>query len=204
MQQLDLGPERPGFFTHLPFLVLNSQNNVPDPIHRCVVINSEVLCSEVPLPGMVDTSLPAFDPERTNRERISAGTGPGTCGATCHAPYINPLGFAFENFDGLGRLRETDNGKAIDTRSIYPFKEGSREFGGATELMQIMAEGEQAHACYSKHLATFALQRELSSEDRGLVDALMQESRAGASTKELLLSLVSSPAFTTRVDGGVQ
>lgn len=204
MQELDLGPERPGFFTQLPFLVQNSQNLVPDPIHRGVTLNLDVLCSEVPLPGMVETKLPPFDPAQTNRERVSAGTGPGTCGATCHAPYINPLGFAFENFDGLGRLRETDNGKTIDTRAEYPFKEGSREFSGAPELMQIISEGEQAHACYSKHLASFVLQRELSSSDSDLVDALMLESHSGASIKELLQTLVSSEAFTTRVDGGVQ
>jgi hypothetical protein len=204
MQEMELGPDRPGFFTQLPFLIVNSQNLLPDPIHRGVTLNLDVLCAEIPLPGMVDTTLPAFEAGQSNRQRITAGTGPGTCGAGCHAPYINPLGFAFENFDGLGRLRDTDNGNPIDAQAQYPFKEGTKEFTGAPELMQIMADSEQSHACYSKHLAGFALQRELTNEDQALVDALMTESRAGASVKELLLALVSNPAFTTRAVGGVQ
>jgi hypothetical protein len=70
--------------------------------------------------------------------------------------------------------------------------------------MQIMAEGTQAHACYAKHLMTFALQRELTEEDRAGVDALAAESKAGASMKELLSALVTSPSFTTRSTGGAQ
>jgi hypothetical protein len=202
MQEMDLGPDRPGFFTHLPFLVLNSQNLLPDPIHRGVTLNLDVLCAEIPLPGMVDTTLPAFEPGQTNRQRITAGSGPETCGATCHAPYINPLGFAFENFDGMGRLRDTDNGNPVDTVAQYPFKEGTKVFSGAPELMQIMAEGEQAHACYAKNLASFALQRELTGDDQAMVDALTAESRGGASVKDLLMALVASPGFVTRVEGG--
>ena len=39
------------------------------------------------------------------------------CGGGCHDAYINPLGFAFENFDGMGRVRSTDNDKPVDTSS---------------------------------------------------------------------------------------
>ena len=37
----------------------------------------------------------------TNRERVEATTGPGTCGQGCHSTVINPPGFAFESFDEL-------------------------------------------------------------------------------------------------------
>jgi hypothetical protein len=141
---------------------------------------------------------------QTNRERVTATSGPNTCGATCHAPYINPLGFAFESYDGMGRLRDTDNGKPIDTKSAYPFVEGRQEFDGPKSLMAIMAAGEQAHSCYAKHLATFALQRDLSEDDRTEIDALTAESRTGASVKTMLLSLVTNPAFITRQVGGTQ
>lgn len=200
--EVDLGPDRPGFFTHLPFLVLNAVNLTPDSIHRGVAINSEVLCGEIPPPPDGNVTLtPAVDGQ-TNRERITATSGLGTCGQSCHAPYINPLGFAFENFDGLGRLRDTDNGHPVDTTSAYPFTEGRKEFSGASQLMQIMAEGEQAHACYTKHLATFALQRDLTDEDKPVVNALAAESRAGASLKDLITAIVTNPTFTMRAIGG--
>ena len=104
----------------------------------------------------------------------------------------------------MGRLRETDNGKPVDTSSAYPFVEGLLEFSGASQLMQIMTESQQAHACYAKHLADFALQRELTEGDRPLVDALAASSRTGASLKDLVLSLVTNPAFTMRATGGTQ
>jgi hypothetical protein len=102
----------------------------------------------------------------------------------------------------MGRLRETDNGKSVDTTSMYPFLEGPRDFSGAPELMQIMAEGEQAHACYAKHLATFALQRELTEDDRSAIATLTTSSQNGGSMKDLISSLATSPAFTTRASGG--
>lgn len=204
VQEVELGPERPGFFTHLPFLIQNSVNLVPDSIHRGVALNLEVLCAEVPPPSDAMVVLLPITEGQTNRERVTATSGPNTCGATCHAPYINPLGFAFENYDGMGRLRTTDNGKPIDTKSAYPFVEGMQEFDGAKSLMNIMATGEQAHSCYAKHLATFALQRELTEDDRDELDAITADSRAGTSVKDLLSSIVTSPAFVTRHTGGTE
>ena len=98
-------------------------------------------------------------PGQTNREMITTLTG--GCGRQCHTYYINPLGFAFENFDGMGRLRSMDNGKPVDTAAAYPFAEGYKQFADAAELMQIMAGSKQAHACYAKKIAGYALQRDI-------------------------------------------
>jgi hypothetical protein len=202
--EVTLPPERPGFFTQLPFLILNSVNMVPDSIHRGVALNLDVLCAQVPLP-VVNVSLPGVAAGQTNRDRVDSLTGEGTCGATCHGGYINPLGFAFENFDGLGQLRETDNGLPVDTSDTYPFVEGDITYSGAADLMQAMADGVQVHQCYAKHLAGFALQRDLDPDDQPLVDTLSSTSEApGSSIKQLMLSLVTDPAFTTRNQGGVQ
>ena len=53
----------------------------------------------------------------TTRERVSLQTKPQAC-QTCHAT-INPLGFAFENFDAVGRYRTTEQGKPIDASGFY-------------------------------------------------------------------------------------
>jgi hypothetical protein len=202
--EVTLPAERPGYFTQLPFLILNSVNMVPDAIHRGVALNLEVLCAEIP-PPVANVSLPGEMEGQTNRQRVEAGTGEGTCGATCHGGYINPIGFAFENFDGLGQMRETDNGAPVDTASTYPFVEGDLAFSGAPELMQLMANGTQVHDCYAKHLAGFALQRDLNPDDQALVDALSSESQTAASSvKQLMLTLVTNSAFTTRATGGAQ
>src|SRR5690606_12862000 len=124
-----------------------------------------------------------------NRQRISTLTE--ACGGECHNYYINPIGFAFENFDGMGQLRDMDNGQPVDTASAYPFAEGVLSFDGAAELMQLMADGKQAHACYSKKIASYALQRDIIESDVPLLDALAAVS-LGGSVKQVMLELAKN------------
>lgn len=196
MQLTDLGPERPGYFAQIPFLLLYGLNEHSDAIHRGVHLNFDVLCANVPPPPGAVT-LPAQQAGQTDRERIASGTRP--CGNGCHDAYINPLGFAFENFDGLGRLRDTDNGIAVDTASSYPFADGTREYANAPELMEIMASTEMAHACYAKHIASYVLQRDIAASDAPLVGELMSASLSqAASVKQIMLDVIAHPSFLTR------
>lgn len=193
----DLGPDRPGYFTQLPYLTLYAFNDEPDSIHRGVTLNLDILCAD---PGAAVPDLPPVPPlgaGETNRERITTLTS--ACGGECHNYYINPIGFAFENFDGMGQLRETENGKPVDTASAYPFAEGVLAFADAAELMNIMANGKQAHACYAKHLASYALQRDIVQTDLPALDAMAAVSLAnGGSVKQVMLELVKNPVFRTR------
>jgi hypothetical protein len=193
--EVRLGAERPGFFTQLPFLVLHSSNLTPNSISRGAFINDEILC--VRLPDEPELASPITPREETNRETITVATAGEGC-AGCH-DYLNPLGFAFENFDGLGRLRDEDNGFPVDTTGSYPFVEGQLEFDGAPELMQLLAESQQVHTCYASHLAEFGLAHELGPDEAPVVDALTEASHAdAASVEELVLELVTSTAFQTR------
>jgi len=202
--QVDLGPDRPGFFTRVGILALNGTLVDSDPIHRGVGILQKMLCSELaPPPGLIP-KLPEFQPGQTNRDRVTAHTGPGTCGETCHGQLINPLGFAFENYDALGQIRETDRGLPLDTSGSFAFPDGVRAFDDARELLQLLAESPQAHACYAKHVGEFTLGRDLDEADRAATMELMMQSLSeGKSLKELVLAVIRSPAFMTR-DGGAQ
>jgi hypothetical protein len=199
-EERDLGTERPGYFTQLPYLTLYAFNDEPDSIHRGVTINLDILCAD---PGAAVPDLPPvppLGPSETNRERITTLTS--ACGGECHNYYINPIGFAFENFDGMGQIRDMENGKPVDTASAYPFAEGVQSFANAAELMNIMANGKQAHACYAKHLASYALQRDIVEADLPLLDAMSATSMAAqGSVKQVMLELVKNPAFRTRVGG---
>lgn len=199
---VDLGPDRPGLFSRVGFLALNATLRHPDPIHRGVDLNHRVLCAELaPPPGTIP-ALPESQPGQTNRERVTAHTGPGTCGASCHGQIINPLGFAFENFDAIGQLRTTDNGKPVDTAAEYAFADGLKGFSGAPELLDLIASSKQAHSCYSSHLAEFALGRDLAEPDYPLVSHLQTTSMSpNSSMKQIVLAIVTDPAFRTRSGG---
>lgn len=199
LQEVDLGPERPGLFTRLGFLAYNGTLRDPDSIHRGVEINRTMMCSSLSPPPGIIPALPTVEPGQTNRERVNAHTGPGTCGSGCHTTIINPIGFAFENFDAMGQLRETDNGKPVDTSSEYDFGAGLVPFDGAAELMPMLAASPRAHACYARHLAEFGLGRDIDDQDEVLIDSLQRASVLdGESIKELLMTVVASPEFGQR------
>jgi uncharacterized protein YndB with AHSA1/START domain len=199
LQEVELGPERPGLFTRLGFLAYNGTLRDPDSIHRGVEINRTMMCASLSPPPGVIPALPTVEPGQTNRERVNAHTGPGTCGAGCHATIINPIGFAFENFDAMGQLRETDNGKPVDTSSEYDFGNGLVPFNGAAELMPMLADSPRAHACYARQLAEFGLGRDIDDQDEALIDSLQRASVLdGESIKELFMAVVESPTFGQR------
>jgi hypothetical protein len=196
----DLGPRRVGFFSQLPFLSKHGINAEPDPIHRGVSVNLDILCANpgAALPNL--PSVPELMPTQTNRERYTALTS--GCGGECHNSFINPIGFAFENFDGMGQWRDMENGKPIDSAGSYPFTEGVKSFSNAAELMTMVAQGQQAHTCYGKKLASFALQRDVVASDMPLLSTLQTASMAtNGSIKQVILELVRNPAFRTRVGG---
>jgi hypothetical protein len=201
LTEVTLGAERPGFFTRVGFLAYNANLREPDPIHRGVDISHRLLCSTLaPPPGEIPP-LPAPVAGQSNRERVAAHTGEGVCGG-CHATIINPLGFAFENFDAVGQLRSMDAGKPVNTADTYELSSGLVPFAGAPELMAILAESPDAHACYARHVGEFSLTRDVDEADRPLVNELTQASmNATGSIKAMLLAVVRSPTFSVRTGG---
>lgn len=192
--------DRAGWYSQAPFLTLWAINDDPDSIHRGVRVNFDTLCTELGPPAAMLPPVPALGMNQSNRERYEGLTD--GCGVPCHTVYINPVGFAFEDYDGVGRYRTTDNGQPVDTTGSYPFAEGTKTFSGAGELMQEMASGTQAHECWAKKMASYALERDLVEADRPVVEALGKVSMAsGGSLKQVMLALVQNPAFRSHVGG---
>ena len=200
VQQVTLS-DRVGWYSQAPFLTQWAINNAPDSIHRGVRVNLDTLCLELGPPSGV--TLPPVPPQQaneTNRQRYEGLTN--GCGAPCHTVFINPIGFAFEDYDGIGRYRTMDNGKPVDTTGSYPFSDGTHTFKESSDLMQLIANGPQAHQCWSKKLASFALERDIVDSERPTIEAMGAVSQAtGGSLKDVMLALVQSPTFRTHVGG---
>ena len=196
----ELGAERAGYFTQLPYLTLHSLNGTPDSIHRGVSLNLDVLCAQLGPPATVLPPIPPLKPNQTNRQRIDTLTS--GCGMACHNEMINPLGFAFENFDGMGQYQEKENGGlTIDSSGSYVFSDGRKSFENAAELMNLLADEQQTHLCYAKKLASFGLQRDIVSADLPWLNELAATSTEGGSVKDIIVELVKSDAFRKRGGG---
>jgi hypothetical protein len=200
--QKDLGSQRVGWFSQIPYLALYGFNGDPDSIHRGVTLNLDVLCATLGPPAANIPPIPPLEPGQTNRQRIDTLTS--GCGSSCHNDMINPLGFSFEHFDGMGQYRDTENGGLpIDSSGSYTFADGStKSWDDAAGLMQVLASTPQTHTCYAKKLASFGLQRDIVASDMPLLNALTASSMSSTgSLKQMIVDLVRNDAFRTHVGG---
>jgi len=144
--------QRAGVLTHPYMLSLLAYSSESSPIHRGVFVGRGLLGVPIKPPMDAFTPLaPDLHPNLTTRERVSLQTSPVTC-ASCHG-VMNPLGFALENFDAVGRYREVEHGKRVDASGRYETRAGTIEtFVGPRELATFLAESPEVHAAFLTQL----------------------------------------------------
>jgi hypothetical protein len=89
--------------------------------------------------------------------------------ANCHAK-MDPLGFAFENYDAIGKFRAKDGGFPIDASGVLP---DGKSFTGPAELKVILKDKKDLFArCLTEKMLIYALGRGLEHYDKPTVDAV--------------------------------
>ena len=202
LTKVDLDPtQRSGLLTQAGFLSSYiSVGNQPDIIHRGVFIAERLLCKALPPPDPKAVgAMISNAPELTNRERVEMTTGKGTCGQTCHGTLFNPLGYAFENYDAIGKYRTTDQGKPVSAADSYRLDGQLKTFNNGVELSHLLADAKETHACYVRNMMTYLHGRELDPNEEAMVDYYARRSRAGMALRDLELAIVTSAAFLNRL-----
>jgi len=121
--------------------------------------------------------------------------------ASCHAK-MDPLGFAFEHFDAVGRFREKDGQEALDTRG--ELVSGER-FADHAELSRVLSEARQADflRCLGEKVLTYALGRGIEYYDRPALAAIDARVRQkGFRFSALIEAVVESVPFQYRRGDG--
>ena len=130
---------------------------------------------------------------RTVRARLEQHRRIPAC-AGCH-DRIDPLGFALENYDVLGRWRTEEAGQPVDASGQLLTGE---KFQGPTEFKRILIERHQTTILRSltSRLLGYALGRGLRLEDSCAVDAILAETQKdGYRAQSLITAIVLSPVF---------
>jgi hypothetical protein len=71
---------------------------------------------------------------------------------SCHG-IINPLGFSLEHFDAVGRYREKENDKPVDTTGAYQTRSGATiRFAGIRDLAKFLATSEEVHGAFVEQM----------------------------------------------------
>ncbi len=198
--KLDLdATQRAGLLTQIGFLAANGEQDTPNIIIRGVHIARKVLCAALPPPPNNVPPLPAIAPNSTNRQRVEEATKNSPCNG-CHTTIINPLGFALEHLDGVGKFRTQDNGQPINSATEYLIDGKMVPIAGAVELANAIAQSDQAHACYAQNMAEYLYGRVVSRDtDNQLVQQGGWLSHDKESVQNLIVNLLATDAFLTRL-----
>jgi hypothetical protein len=107
---------------------------------------------------------------------------------------MDPIGLGLENFDAIGRWRDSEGESPIDTRGELA---DGRSFSSPSELVSILAEKEDSMARnFVERMLTYALGRGLQRPDRCDVDTILERSRAhGFAIRSIVECIVMSDAF---------
>lgn len=141
-----------GLFSQAGFMAVISRSPSRQIIYRGRFVRERFLCGKVAPPGasLPIAPLPEVHPGTTTRQQVADHTAASTCNG-CHSQ-MNPLGYALENFDALGKWRDKDNDLPVDATSDI------RELGkvnGAYELAQkLAAAGSRASTTTSTGTVT--------------------------------------------------
>ncbi len=137
-----------GVLTH-PYVMSGlAYHDSTSPIHRGVFLIRYMLGRTLRPPAEAFAPLsPDLHPDLTTRERVELQTSPESC-QVCHSK-INGLGFALENYDAIGRYREMERNKPIQSAGAYdPRAGGTVNFAGPRELAEYLVLSEDAQRAF--------------------------------------------------------
>ncbi len=207
LQRVVLRPEdhRGGLLTHAGVLMLTSDGTRHRPVHRGVWV-SEAIFGKTPPPPPPNVEplepTPSNKPKATVRMQLEAHTTHATC-AACHQR-IDPLGFAFDNFDALGRWRTEEAMKAGQGANPPVNASGTmadgRAYQGPEEFKRLLVQDlDRFGAAFVEQLATFALRRAMTVDDAAALQAIARACKQDDyRLKTLIEQFVVSELFQKR------
>ena len=200
MTYLEESDGRRGFLGQASFLALQSHATSSSATLRGLFVRSRLLCQSIPAPPAdVDTSIPEADASSpTLRERIQSHLSDENC-AICHQ-LTDLVGLGFENFDGIGRWRNQENGANIDPSGELD----GTSFDNAWQLSQRIADNENFTKCMTKQLIQYTTGHVLENSEKEHLHWLHNQfAFEQYSFQALLIEMISSDWFRnvgTRTD----
>ena len=166
------GNTRAGVLGHASVLTLTSDPNRTSPVKRGKYVLDNILGTPPPPPPPNVPELEeAGEIKGTVREQMAKHSTNAVC-ASCHKK-MDPIGFAFENFDAIGRYRTEDNGAPVDAGGQL---DSGESFKNAAELRAIFAtkKSDLFIRCVTEKMLTYALGRGLEYYDKRPVDKIIE------------------------------
>jgi len=180
-------------------LMVTSYPNRTSPVKRGKFLLENLLGAPPPPPPPDVPALKevaAGDKPQTMRERMEAHRANPAC-ASCHK-IMDPLGFALENFDAVGKWRTSDGGAKIDASGALA--DGTAVDGPATLRAALLSHREQFAQTVVEKLMTYALGRGVEYYDSPAVRQIVRSSASNDYRwSSIVLGIVRSTPFQMRL-----
>lgn len=194
---LDKANHRGGLLRHGSILTVTSYATRTSPVVRGHWVLKNLLGNPPPppppnVPALEDNTVSATLPLRARLEQHRANAA---C-AGCHN-LLDPVGFALENFDAVGRWRESDSGQAIDASGML--WDGTR-LNSAQDLEEAIVDRDELFVeTFTEKLMTFALGRGMEPFDAPAIRKIVQQSELDRyQLSDIVLGIVQSVPFQMR------
>jgi hypothetical protein len=189
--------ERGGLLRHGSVLAVTSYATRTSPVLRGKWVLANLLGTPPPpplpdVPALRDNTVAA---NLSVRERLAEHRANPTC-ATCH-DLIDPVGFALENFDAVGRWRTTEEGKPVDSSGGLP---DGRKFASVSGLEEGLLNRPKIFVgTLTEKLMTFALGRGVEYYDGPAIRKIVREAQgADYRFSSIIVGITQSTPFTMR------
>ncbi len=199
-RRVQLDPtRRSGLLTSAALMATHANLNQSSPVFRGKFVREQLMCDTLPLPpNDLVIEPPELDPTKTTKEQFEEIGADPAC-ASCHS-LMNPIGFIFEHYDGVGQWRDQQNGKDIDAvGEVVQTDDLDGTYDGAIELAQALATSTQVQECVSSQWFRFSYNRSVTPEDSCSLDQINETFVASNfNVRELLVALTQTNAFLYR------
>ncbi|MEO8308900.1 MAG: DUF1592 domain-containing protein [Pseudomonadota bacterium] len=202
MRRVSLPKDSPrrGLLGQASILTVTSAGNRTSPVMRGAWVMQTLLGAPVPQPppGVEADLKEVVDSPRplSVRERLEKHRSNPSC-AACHQ-IMDPIGYSMENFDLIGRWRDTDGGMPINTHD--QMGDGTPLSGVGDLRRVLLSHSDDFVTSISERLLQYALGRRLEYYDQPAVRRIVADSRSEHQTlASLVLGVVRSAPFQMRV-----
>jgi mono/diheme cytochrome c family protein len=190
-------PQRGGILSHGSVLTVSSYPTRTSIVIRGKYILDNILGSPMPPPPVVPPPLDeaAVGASASLRQQMEVHRADATC-AACHNK-MDPLGFALENYDAIGKWRTMDGKFPVDSSGTLP---NGKTFNTPGEMRTVLkSQLPQFSRCIVEKMLTYSLGRGLGSYDRRTVDEIDRKLAAsGYGFQSLIYEVVHSLPFQSR------